>query len=103
MTTMNRRSLLNAGLGVSAAALGAPLLSACGGSNDGGGAGKAGEAAATPVYDAAKGPKPDIVGDGQIPDTYFIDEQGNVRDVFINVRKWGSPTAVQCVESMLAR
>ncbi len=42
-------------------------------------------------------------GTSQIPDTYFIDEQGNVRDVFINVRKWGSPTAVQCVESMLAR
>lgn len=42
-------------------------------------------------------------GTSQIPDTYFIDEQGNVRDVFVNVRKWGSPTAVQCVESMLAR
>lgn len=81
MTTMNRRSLLNAGLGVSAAALGAPLLSACGGSNDGGGAGKAGEAAATPVYEAARGPKPDIVGDGQIPDTYFAYPANPVQSV----------------------
>lgn len=81
MTTMNRRSLLNAGLGVSAAALGGPLLSACGGSNDGGGAGKAGEAGATPVYEAAKGPKPDIVGDGQIPDTYFAYPANPVQSV----------------------
>ena len=42
-------------------------------------------------------------GTKQIPDTYFIDEQGTVREAFINVRKWGSPMAVQCVESMLAR
>jgi cytochrome c biogenesis protein CcmG/thiol:disulfide interchange protein DsbE len=42
-------------------------------------------------------------GTTNIPDTYFVDEQGQVRDAFINVRKWGSPTAVQCVESMLAR
>jgi thiol-disulfide isomerase/thioredoxin len=42
-------------------------------------------------------------GTTNIPDTYFVDEQGTVREAFINVRKWGSPTAVQCVESMLAR
>lgn len=42
-------------------------------------------------------------GTTQIPDTYFVDEQGVVREAFINVRKWGSPTAIQCVESMIAR
>lgn len=41
-------------------------------------------------------------GTTQLPDTYFIDEEGVVRQAFINVRKWGMPTAVQCVESVLA-
>jgi peroxiredoxin len=42
-------------------------------------------------------------GTEQLPDTYFVDEQGTVRQAFIDVRKWGTPTAVQCVESVLAR
>lgn len=41
-------------------------------------------------------------GTDQLPDTYFVDEAGVVRQAFINVRKWGTPTAVQCVESVLS-
>ncbi len=40
-------------------------------------------------------------GTEKLPDTYVIDEAGNVVQAFINARKWGSPTAVQCVESMV--
>lgn len=37
-------------------------------------------------------------GTEKIPDTYFIDEDGQVRYAFVNVRKWGSPEAYHCVD-----
>ncbi|MBK8241276.1 MAG: TlpA family protein disulfide reductase [Nannocystaceae bacterium] len=42
-------------------------------------------------------------GTTKLPDTYFVDETGTIRQAYINARKWGSPTAVQCVESMIGR
>jgi thiol-disulfide isomerase/thioredoxin len=42
-------------------------------------------------------------GTEKIPDTYFIDEQGQLVDVFINVREWGSPEALRCVASVAGR
>jgi peroxiredoxin len=38
-------------------------------------------------------------GSAKIPDTFFVDEQGRVSAVFVNVREWGSPDALHCVES----
>ncbi len=38
-------------------------------------------------------------GSDKIPDTYFVDEDGRVSAVFVNVREWGSPDALHCVES----
>jgi peroxiredoxin len=38
-------------------------------------------------------------GSEKIPDTFFVDEQGRVSAVFVNVREWGSPDALHCVES----
>jgi len=40
-------------------------------------------------------------GTTKMPDTYIVDEEGVLRQVFVNARKWGSPTAVQCIESMV--
>lgn len=40
-------------------------------------------------------------GTTNLPDTYFVDRAGQLRDAFINVREWGRPAAYQCVESML--
>ncbi|GAA1391805.1 extracellular solute-binding protein [Luteococcus peritonei] len=71
MTELSRRTLLGTGAGLSAVALGGPLLAGCGGGESSSGGAKAGEAAATPAYQAATGPKPDIVGDANIPDTFF--------------------------------
>jgi thiol-disulfide isomerase/thioredoxin len=42
-------------------------------------------------------------GTEKLPDTYFIDENGQRVHWYINERKWGSPGAVQCVESMIGR
>jgi thiol-disulfide isomerase/thioredoxin len=42
-------------------------------------------------------------GTTNLPDTYFVDRDGSLRDAFINVREWGRPAAYQCVESMLRR
>lgn len=42
-------------------------------------------------------------GSDKIPDTYFVDEQGLVRHVFVNEREWGSPDAYHCVESSAGR
>ena len=38
-------------------------------------------------------------GSEKIPDTYFVDRQGQLDSVFINVREWGQAKAVRCVES----
>lgn len=73
MSPLSRRSLLHVGLGLTTAAVAAPALSGCG-SNGGEGSASSGsnaEAAPTPAYRAASGPKPDIVGDANIPDTFF--------------------------------
>lgn len=43
------------------------------------------------------------LGSSKIPDTYFIDEGGQVHSVFVNTREWGSPGALRCVESSLGR
>ena len=40
-----------------------------------------------------------IFGGEKLPDTYFINQDGEYTDAFINVRVWGSTVAVQCVES----
>lgn len=37
-------------------------------------------------------------GGEKIPDTYFVDAEGQFTQAFINVRKWGSPAAYRCVE-----
>ena len=42
-------------------------------------------------------------GTEKMPDTYFVDENGQLVHAYINERKWGSPGAVQCVESMIGR
>jgi peroxiredoxin len=44
-----------------------------------------------------------VYGTTKMPDTYVIDELGVLRHVFVNSRKWGSPSAIQCVESMVGR
>jgi thiol-disulfide isomerase/thioredoxin len=42
-------------------------------------------------------------GSEKLPDTYFVDERGEVVQVYVNERKWGTPGAVHCVESMIGR
>ncbi|MEX1367264.1 MAG: redoxin domain-containing protein [Nannocystaceae bacterium] len=42
-------------------------------------------------------------GSNKLPDTFFVDEQGRVTDVFVNVREWGSPDAYHCVEASVGR
>jgi len=42
-------------------------------------------------------------GTDKIPDTYFVDENGELVHAYINERKWGSPGSVHCVESMIGR
>jgi thiol-disulfide isomerase/thioredoxin len=42
-------------------------------------------------------------GTTNIPDTYFVDERGQLTTAFVNVRKWGSPGAYQCVRSAVGR
>lgn len=39
-------------------------------------------------------------GTEKLPDTYFIDEQGELVYAFINVREWGAPEAFHCVDGM---
>lgn len=42
-------------------------------------------------------------GSDKIPDTYFVDGQGQIQSVFVNVREWGKPEAQRCVEAAAAR
>jgi thiol-disulfide isomerase/thioredoxin len=42
-------------------------------------------------------------GTTKIPDTYLVDERGQLTTAFVNVRKWGSPAAYQCVRSAVGR
>lgn len=71
MSELTRRSLIQTG-SVAAVALGVPLVAGCG-SKDGGDTGKGadGKNVAAPAFKAPEGPKPDIAGDTDIPDTFF--------------------------------
>lgn len=42
-------------------------------------------------------------GTTNIPDTYFVDENGTVLHAYVNVRKWGAPEAFHCVDGMAGR
>lgn len=42
-------------------------------------------------------------GSDKLPDTFFVDETGRVTHVFVNVRAWGRPAALRCVESRVGR
>jgi peroxiredoxin len=42
-------------------------------------------------------------GSEKIPDTFFIDERGQLRSAFINARSWGKAEAFHCVDSMIGR
>lgn len=42
-------------------------------------------------------------GSEKLPDTYFVDREGQLVHAYINVREWGRPTAFHCVTSMLER
>lgn len=42
-------------------------------------------------------------GSDKLPDTYFVDHDGQLVHVYVNVREWGRPTAFHCVTSMLDR
>ncbi len=44
-----------------------------------------------------------LFGSEKIPDTFFVDEAGELRAAFINVRDWGRPSAFHCVGSMAGR
>jgi peroxiredoxin len=44
-----------------------------------------------------------IYGSDKLPDTYFVDEDGQLVHVYVNVREWGRPAAFHCVTSMLGR
>lgn len=41
------------------------------------------------------------LGSEKLPDTYFVNSAGEVTDIFVNVREWGSPAAYHCVMSMV--
>jgi thiol-disulfide isomerase/thioredoxin len=42
-------------------------------------------------------------GSEKIPDTYFVDERGELRAVFVNVRRWGEPAGAHCVDASVGR
>jgi thiol-disulfide isomerase/thioredoxin len=42
-------------------------------------------------------------GSDKIPDTYFVSPDGELEAVFVNIRDWGRPKAVRCVEASAAR
>jgi thiol-disulfide isomerase/thioredoxin len=42
-------------------------------------------------------------GTQQIPDTYFVDEHGQLVHAYINVRQWGSADALVCLDSVVGR
>lgn len=81
MSPLSRRSLLATGLALTAV----PSLGAC--SSGGGSSSGSGQAAAggtpvpRPAYRPAKGPKPDIAGTADIPDTFFSYPADPVRTV----------------------
>lgn len=42
-------------------------------------------------------------GSSKIPDTYFVTPQGQISQLFVNVRPWGKPEAQRCVEASADR
>lgn len=40
-----------------------------------------------------------LLGSEKIPDTYFVTPDGQLEAVFVNVREWGRPKAIRCVEA----
>jgi peroxiredoxin len=42
-------------------------------------------------------------GSDKIPDTYFVSREGELEAVFVNVREWGRPKAIRCVEASAAQ
>jgi thiol-disulfide isomerase/thioredoxin len=42
-------------------------------------------------------------GSDKIPDTYFVSPEGALEAVFVNVREWGRPKAIRCVEASAAQ
>jgi thiol-disulfide isomerase/thioredoxin len=40
-----------------------------------------------------------LFGSDKIPDTYFVSPTGELQALFVNVREWGRPKAVRCVEA----
>jgi thiol-disulfide isomerase/thioredoxin len=42
-------------------------------------------------------------GTDKLPDTYFVDEAGELVHVYVNLRKWGAPEAFHCVDGMIGR
>lgn len=85
MTPLSRRQFVQGSLAT--AALGSGLLTGCGGNSSSGGAtdngGNSGsDAAPAPTYQPlVDGPKPDIVGDADIPDTFFSYPKNPVQSV----------------------
>jgi peroxiredoxin len=50
------------------------------------------------VADAQK-----LWGSEKIPDTYFVTPEGELEAVFVNIREWGRPKAVRCVEASASK
>jgi thiol-disulfide isomerase/thioredoxin len=44
-----------------------------------------------------------LFGSEKIPDTYFVNREGEFEALFVNVREWGRSNAVRCVESSAER
>ena len=42
-------------------------------------------------------------GSSKIPDTFFVNEEGELVSAFVNVRKWGAPEAFHCVDGSVGR
>ncbi|MBI4511985.1 MAG: TlpA family protein disulfide reductase [Deltaproteobacteria bacterium] len=40
-------------------------------------------------------------GTTKLPETYLIDKQGRIRYYFVNMRDWKTPTAMQCLRSLI--
>lgn len=41
-------------------------------------------------------------GSEKIPDTYFVNREGEIESVFVNIRQWGRAKAFRCVEASVA-
>lgn len=41
-------------------------------------------------------------GSEKIPDTYFVNREGVIESVFVNIRQWGRASAFRCVDAAIA-